>query len=217
MTGLKSKANVVSIVEVILGFFITFLFYSKIPNMVPIHWDINMQPNGYMQKPWGAFFAPLMNLALFFIFLLIPKIDPKKQNYKDFRKSYDVIRVLMHTMALFVQVLIILWSLHVGLNFALFGQIFGCIVFIILGNYLSTVKFNYFVGVRTPWTLASENVWKRTHRIMGYTCVILSIIGLVLVFILSSAFWGKIMVIALVAWSMLGFVYSYLLFSRLEK
>lgn len=217
MRGLKSKANVAAIVEVILGFFITFLFYSKIPNMVPIHWDINMEPNGYMQKPWGAFFTPLMNLALFFVFLLLPKIDPKKQNYKDFRKSYDIIRILIHTMALFIQVLIILWSLRLGLNFALLGQIFGCIVFIILGNYLSTVKFNYFVGVRTPWTLASESAWKKTHRMMGYTCVILSLIGLVLAFILSSAFWGKIMMIALVAWVILGFVYSYLVFSKGEK
>lgn len=213
----KSKVNIIALIEIVIGFIITFMFYDKLPQQVPIHWNSAFEADNFISKPLGAYFAPLMNMGMFILLLILPKIDPKAQNYKDFTKFYNIFRVFFHSLILIIQISIILVALKVNINIGLYMMILGCIAAIVFGNYLSTIRFNYFVGVKTPWTLASEHVWKKTHRIMGHICVTIGFVGLIGIFILSKPVWGHMMMSCIIGWALFGFIYSYVVFRNESK
>ncbi|CAN5920655.1 hypothetical protein BH24BAC1_BH24BAC1_30840 [soil metagenome] len=136
---------------------------DQLPARVPIHWNVRGEADGY----GSPFMLVLLNVGLYLLLLLVPKIDPRKRNYALFQESYYKLRIIL---AVFVTLLTGTILLN-GLGYAIdVARVVGLSVLLLLafiGNYLTTIRPNWFVGIRTPWTLSNDTVWKRTHQLVG--------------------------------------------------
>jgi uncharacterized membrane protein len=197
---------------ILLLFTVSILIYPFLPARLATHWGTQGQVNGYMSRVWGAFFTPLLSLALVGLLLLLGNIDPKKQNLKE---SYDYLIIAFLIFMLYVHLLVLLANLGITFNM---GQLLAPglgVLFILIGLLLPKQKQNYTFGIRTPWALANEKVWARTHEYGGKLFVIAGIIACFGVVFPSLAF---LLVIVPVLLAALGsVVYSYLVFRKLKK
>jgi len=146
--------------------------YPRLPETVATHWNLRGVPDGYSSRFWALAMMPLVMFAMTGVFAVLPKMDPRRENYAKFFDSYWLIAnailvfmgvahvlILANGMGYTVQVDRLL-PLGVGLLFAF------------LGNYLTRIEPNWFIGIRTPWTLSSDTVWRKTHRTGGWLFVI---------------------------------------------
>ncbi|HOZ55713.1 MAG: Immunity protein SdpI [Parcubacteria group bacterium ADurb.Bin316] len=150
----------------------SFYFYAHFPEMVPTHWNFAGEVDGWGTRWQGAFIIPIMLVAMYALFLLLPILDPKKERYSQFAKTYHIFKNLI----LIVLALVYFLASFNGLGFNIPIQytvpvIIG-LLFIVMGNYMGKLKRNWFIGIRTPWTLSSEEVWNKTHRVGGYLFVL---------------------------------------------
>jgi uncharacterized membrane protein len=152
--------------------------YPSLPEQIPTHWNIRGEIDGYGAKSWGAFLAPGIMLLMLGIFRAIPWLSPKHFEIDTFRTTYSYIVVLMTGLFAYIHVLVMLPAMGYQLrnDRMLIGGMM--LFFILLGNVLGKVQRNFFVGVRTPWTLASERVWNDTHRIAAWVFCGVGVLGL---------------------------------------
>ncbi len=141
--------------------------YGRLPQRVPSHWNLHGQVDGWMEKPWGALLQPLVATLVLGLLWVLPHIDPRRANLERFA---DDRRLLFNLLVLFLAVV----------QVATLGQALGWpvevdrvllasvgLLLVGLGNYLPRIRSNWFMGIRTPWTLSSERVWRDTHRVGG--------------------------------------------------
>lgn len=191
--------------------------YVSLPQRVPIHWNIRGEVDGYGSKSVAAFAMPVAMLALWALFRALPWLSPRQFELDAFRGTYEFVIALV--MALFAYMHgLILWAAYGGkldLNRALVGGL--CLFFALIGNVLGKVRRNFFVGVRTPWTLASERVWIDTHRLAARLFVAAGVSGLLLCLAIGgpTAFVGTISLILLAAF--VPAIYSLVHYKRLER
>jgi uncharacterized membrane protein len=152
---------------VLLSLLIGVYFYSRMPEQMASHWNAQGQVDGYMSRFWGLFLMPLILVGLGFLFLVIPKIDPLRANIEQFRKYYDGFIILFFVFMLCVHFQVILWNLGIKISPNLVIPIGLGLLFFYVGILCENAKRNWFVGIRTPWTLSSDEVWEKTHRIGG--------------------------------------------------
>lgn len=193
-----------------------FLLYPMLPEQVPVHWNIRGEVDRYGSRFEGAFTAPLLALGIYALMLVAPLIDPRRENYARFAGAY---RLLRWVFVLFMAGIYVVWmaaalGYRVDIGFAVKTAL--GLLFIAIGNVLGQVRFNYFVGVRTPWTLSDEGVWRRTHRLAAKVWVLGGLICLVLAPVRSPA--GAYVFFACVAVMVLApMIYSYAIFRRLRN
>ena len=173
------KAEFVVIGLVVCSFLIAFHFYAQAPEMVASHWNSKGEVNGYLPRFWGAFLVPFALLGLVLLFLIIPKIDPLRGNIERFRAYYDGFVIIFCLFMLSIQVHGVLWNQGVKVSPNIVLPIGLGLLFYYLGVLMGHAKRNWFIGVRTPWTLSSDRVWDRTHRIAG---VLFKIAGVLTLF-----------------------------------
>ena len=158
------KSVLVMLGLIVLSFIIGAIVYPLMPEQVASHWNASGEVDGYMPKFWGVFLLPIISIPLLFLFILIPRIDPLKENIERFRRYYDLLVVLIMFFLFYIYVLTIAWSLgfRYSMNMAL-SPAMG-VLYYFMGVVLGKARRNWFVGIRTPWTLSSELVWDKTHR-----------------------------------------------------
>jgi uncharacterized membrane protein len=176
------------------------------------HWDIQGEVNGYISKVWGLFLMPLLSLGLFLLFITIPKIDPLKQNIAKFRKYFDGFVILIILFLFYLQLLTIFWNFGFTFNIIQFLIPAFSILFFYLGILIENSKRNWFIGIRTPWTMSSDKVWDKTHKIGGKLFKIAAIIVLIGVLFESYAFYFMLIPIIIVV--IYTAVYSYLEYKK---
>jgi uncharacterized membrane protein len=204
--------GLISLINLVAG----FLAYPHLPDKVPTHWNLAGEVDGWGTAWQGAFMMPLIMIGVFLLLLLLPKIDPKRKNYANMGKAYTTIVLVI--MIFFTVIYFGTLGIALGYmeNIPSLTQIGVGALFVILGNYMGKLKHNYFMGIRTPWTLASEEVWYRTHRLAGPFWVIGG-----LLFMLSSLFAGdvflKVMLVIIIVLVAIPAVYSFIIFKKLEK
>jgi len=141
--------------------------YPKLPETIPTHWNMDGQPDGWSPRSFGAFITPVILLTIWGFILVMPAIDPRGANYAKFGGAFAAI---MDSLMLFVLGMHIL-LLRAGLGHPVAMERvapFGIgILLIVIGNLLPRARPNWFVGIRTPWTLSSDRVWEKTHRFGG--------------------------------------------------
>lgn len=151
----------------LLPLLFTLLVYSRLPNQIPLHWNAAGEIDGWGPR-YSALWQPLMTIGTNFLFLILPKIDPKRKNYESFGKAYGMFRLAFNLFMLGLC----LFALYNAFNPNVPGSeklvpVATGALFCVLGNYMPKFKHNYFVGIKTPWALASESVWRSTHRLGG--------------------------------------------------
>jgi uncharacterized membrane protein len=190
--------------------------YPQLPDKIPTHWNFQGEVDGWSGKAFGVFFFPLLNLILYPLMILLPRIDPRRQNYIYFSRAYAVIRVTLHFFFAIIYVISLLAALGYPLEISFIVKFFVSLLFVVLGNYMGKIKHNYFVGIKTPWTLANEEVWYKTHRLAAPLWVAAGILGMVLSFFqqiwASYIMFGSIIVIVVIP-----MVFSYLFYRQLGK
>jgi immunity protein, SdpI family len=188
--------------------------WNRLPDQMASHWNVNDQVDGYMSKFWGVFLMPLITLGMFLLFLVIPNIDPLKANIAQFRDAFNLFIVLIVGFMVYVHTLTLFWNLgytSFGLGRALMPAL--GVLFIFLGYMIRKAKRNFFIGIRTPWTLSSDRVWDETHRIGAVLFIISGVIAL-----LGSFFGGMtafvLFMVPLLGSTLFLVIYSYVLYRR---
>lgn len=165
---MKTKNVQILIIGLILISFLMGAYLQPyVPERMASHWDASGNVDGYTSMFWGLFLMPVISTVLFLAFMLIPKIDPLKENIEAFRKYFDVFILLLFGFLFYLYMLTLLWNLGYRLNIIqLLAPAFGLIIYY-AGVMMENAKQNWFIGVRTPWTLSSESVWDKTNRLAG--------------------------------------------------
>lgn len=211
---MKNKKSIITMW--VLAFISPIMFlaaYSYLPESVPIHWNAQGQVDNYGSKAMAAFifFLPLL-LALMFQFL--PKIDPKKQNYVKFQKYYDIFAIFFIAFFVVVNGVMLTEILKPGtLSIGLVISIGVSLMLIILGNMMGKIKHNYFMGIKTPWTLADPDVWNKTHRVGGIMWVVIGILALITSFI-STVIFSVILLVGALGSTVVLYILSYVWFKK---
>ncbi len=189
--------------------------WNEIPDKVPIHWGFDGQIDGYGNKSDLIFLSLLLPFSVYLLFLFLPKIDPKNRLHMMGNKLGQMNLVLTLVNAV-IAIFIIYASVHkLPLNIGLFSILTG-VLFIVLGNFMPVVKPNYFLGIRTPWTLENLEVWKKTHQVGGKLMFYTGILMVISSFVLSaqnSFVFTSLLVLFIVLFS---FIYSYWEFKKLS-
>lgn len=145
--------------------------YARLPERIPSHWNLQGEVDGWMEKPWGAFVQPAIATLMLGLLWLLPRIDPRRANVERFAEDR---RLLINLIILFMAVVQAATFAHaLGWPVQVDRVILASIglLFVGLGNYLPRIRSNWFMGIRTPWTLDNERVWRATHRVGGRTFV----------------------------------------------
>ncbi|MDX1406048.1 MAG: SdpI family protein [Woeseiaceae bacterium] len=208
-----SRANIICLLMITAVIVLTVILYPGLPEQIPTHWNFEGQVDGYMPKPWGVIVLPLAALFSFAVMRLVPVISPK-----GFRtdKFIDVINIFTVAIVGFMSGVALLVLLEAaGLNVRINQMIYAGLglLFIVLGMYMGKVGKNFFIGIRTPWTLASDEVWNRTHRVAGKVLVAVGLVFLLSAFVRISP---AIVIAAVVVLILVPVVYSFVIYRRLE-
>jgi uncharacterized membrane protein len=198
---------------VLLGFAIAAWYYPQLPDPVPTHWNAAGDVDGWTAKPWGVWLLPVINAALMAMFVVIPLISPKGFRLEQSRKAFDSVVLVFVVFMLGVQIFSYRSAISGGQELVKFVPMAIGLLFIILGNYMGKFQKNFFIGIRTPWTLASDQVWNRTHRLGSYVFMIGGVF-MMLAGILEATV-GFFIVIA-IAIAMIPTVYSLVIYRQLE-
>jgi uncharacterized membrane protein len=143
---------------------------------MPTHWGANGEVNGTSSRMWGAFVLPLVMLALALLMKFLPNIDPRRANYPKFAGTFEAIFISILTLLLIMHIALLAAASGYPVRFERWVPVAIGLFVIVLGNLLPRARPNWFIGVRTPWTLSSDRVWEKTHRLAGYVLVTAGII-----------------------------------------
>jgi len=187
--------------------------YSRLPDRVAVHWNMSGEPNRFASRLEGAFLLPAVMVALYLILQWYPSRDPRAANIAKFRRAYDTIVAATIAFLGVVHALALGQSLGWRVDITTVVLVCAGAMFVLFGNLLPLARSNFIFGIRTPWTLSSEYVWARAHRVGGYAMVAAGLLTMV------SAFFARPggVVVALASMMLAGMipvVYSYLLWSR---
>ncbi|MGE5404830.1 MAG: SdpI family protein [Candidatus Saccharibacteria bacterium] len=189
------------------------IVYPHLPAKVPIHWNVHGQIDRYATKDVGAFLMLGVTAAMYLMFVLLPLIDPKRDNYVRFAGAYRLLRWIFVIFMGCMQVITLMVALGYNLDVAMLIKAGISVLFLIIGNFMGQIRYNYFVGVKTPWTLSSEDVWQKTHRFAARIWVICA-----LVLLAMSPFntvWSAVIFFTAVAVMAIGpMVYSYIIYKQ---
>lgn len=191
------------------------IFYGYLPANIPIHWNIYGQIDSYMAKNIGIWLMPIISIVMVIFFKYIPSFDPKKSKYKLFQKEWNIMQTAILGFLVYMHFLMLYFAVYPGANFMnIFFVGFGTF-FVLIGNYMSKIRQNYFIGVRTPWTLDNEDNWNKTHRYASWCFVITGIITIIEAFVL----WLPAVIIfsSIIISAIFPILYSFLLYKKKES
>ena len=175
------KVEAILIGLVLVSFMVSLYFYPLMPEKIAIHWNLQGQVDGYASKFPGLFILPSLLVGIVLLFITTPKIDPLKENIERFRKYYDGFIILFSAFMVFIHLYVISWNIGIRISPNIILPLAFGLLFFYCGILCENAKRNWFIGIRTPWTLNSERVWEKTHKVGGRlfkACGIISIVGL---------------------------------------
>ncbi len=202
---------------IVLPYIYLATLWNKLPDRVPTHFTVEGVPNDWSDKSTLFILPGIVGLGIYLLMLFIPRLDPKKK-IKEMGGKYYTLRLML---GLFISLILVyaLYLSSVGTFknshwlFALIGAFFA-----MLGKYFQTIRPNYFIGIRTPWTLENENVWKKTHRLGGQLWMAGGIIIAIFSFLMyNSQSFMFLFLITITIMVLIPIVYSYLLYQKERK
>ena len=192
------------------------ILWNRFPEQMASHWNEQDQVDGYMQKTWGVFMIPLVMTGLTLLFLAAPHIDPLRKNIADFRGLFNTFIVLFNVFMVFVHALTLAWNLgHTGFRMGVVMLPAMGLLFIFIGFLIRKARRNFFIGIRTPWTLSSDKVWDETHRLGSKLFIAAGVITFVGLIFPDQAF--ILLMVSVIAAALISVIYSYLVFRQEEK
>lgn len=204
---------IVSLVFIAVMLGVAVWAYPHLPAQTPTHWDAHGNVNGWMPRFWAAAIWPLMMLGLALVFAVLPAISPRKFEIRPFARAYGIVVLATLAFTLVVGTTALLAGAGYQVSVALVAPVAVGALLMVVGNFMGKFRKNFFVGIRTPWTLTNDVVWERTHRLAGW------------LFVLAGLAWiagtllgapPAVMVAATLVAAFVPAIYSYFIYRRLE-
>lgn len=190
--------------------------YAKLPETVPTHFNFAGEADGWGSKK-TIFIMWFVAAGMDILMKAIRKLDPKSENYDRFEKFFNLFRVVMVVFMLGINVLIVKSAQGIKMDITSIIFVATGLLLSFIGNSLPKIKFNYTTGIKTPWTLASENVWNKTHRMAGKIWVVGGLLIALTAFIRNRAVAITAFFVALFAMVIVPMAYSYIEFNKEKK
>jgi len=210
------KTEFFSLALLILTVAASVFFYNNLPERIVTHWNFAGQADGWGSGQTQAIFFPLLIVGMYIMFLLIPYLDPRKERYEQFNKVYHIFKNIILAMMIIVYFLMCLNGLGYNLPIGVIMPALIGLLFIIMGNYMAKLKRNWFVGIRTPWTMSSEEVWNKTHRVGGKMFILAGLLMLAQIILPNS--WKLVVFIIAMVILLVGTIgYSYIAYLQEKK
>jgi len=187
--------------------------YPHLPAQAPTHWDAHGNVNGWTSRFWAAAIWPLMMLGLALMLAVLPAISPRKFEIAPFARTYGVIVLATLAFLLVVGTIALLAGAGHHISVQLVVPIAVGALLMVIGNFMGKFRKNFFVGIRTPWTLTSDVVWERTHRLAGWLFVLAGLVWIAGGLLYASP---VVLVVSALAAGFIPAIYSYFLYRRVE-
>lgn len=187
--------------------------YSKLPERIPTHWNMSGEIDGWSSRFWGAWMMPLMMAVIWPVMRLIPHIDPHRANYAKFSGMYEAL--IIATMAFMLAMHLLLLAAATGSRIPMSRIVIGTVgaFFVVIGVLLPRAHPNWFVGIRTPWTLSSDLAWERTHKVGGLLFIATGTLTMLTTLLApKQAMW--VLLVSGTAMMVFLFVYSYVVWKK---
>lgn len=143
------------------------LTWGAAPERMPVHWDIKGTPDRFGSKAEGLLAIPAAAAGIYVLMLVLPRFDPRRGHYERFAGVYTLIRTLLVAFLFALHLVVVLWARGIPVRVERITPLLVGALLIVLGNYMGKLRSTWFVGIRTPWTLSSEESWNKTHRLGG--------------------------------------------------
>jgi uncharacterized membrane protein len=202
------RTEAASLLLILTMFALAIVNWSTAPDRVPTHWNGAGQVDRFGGRAEGLFMLPLVAIATYALMLFLPRIDPRRRNYDDFAGAYLLLRT---------AIIGVLFTIYLAVHLSIRGRDVNMmslvplavgVFFIVMGNYLPKIKSNWFVGIRTPWTLSSEHAWRQTHRLAGWLFVLAGI-AIITASLIWPAALGVVFPVTIAAAAGVSVIYSY--------
>lgn len=205
------RLNAISLALIAGSFLFSAAVYLWLPDQIPSHWNLAGEVDSTMSKTWGAFMMPLIMLGLYGVFRVIPALSPKGYGIDAANSGFVGIRVAVFALFALLNLLILLAALGVpiAMGSAVSMAVGGLLA--VLGWFLDRLPRNFYVGIRTPWTIVDEDNWTRTHRLGKWLFMAAGLVMVVGGIMGANAF---VIVAAALAAGLVPMVYSYLIYRQ---
>lgn len=204
---------ILSLLLVVVATALGLFLWNRLPVQMASHWNIQDQVDGYISRLWGVLLMPTVAAVMLLLFLIVPQIDPLKKNIQAFRSTLNLFILFLIGFMVYLHILTLFFNL--GYNFSMSRAMLPAmgLFFYFAGTLLEKAKRNWFIGIRTPWTLSSDSVWAETHRLGALLFKVCA--GLMLLGALLGGTWA----FALTLFPLIGSagflaIYSYVLYQR---
>lgn len=210
-----SKKEILPLGFIILVFIISIILFPQLPEKVPSHWNSRGEIDSWAGRGFTVIFFPILILGIYLLMTFMPLIDPLRKNYHKFSSVYFWLKTVFVVFFSLIYLYTLWTAFRNNLDIIYFILPLCSLLFIILGFFIPKIKRNYFVGIRTPWTIHSEEVWNKTHKFSGKIFILAGIISLLAIIIKNYSF--LIFIIVVMSAAVVSIAYSYFIFRKIEK
>jgi len=213
-----SSIDIVILAVIAIQIIVAVYGLAVLPDTVPIHWGINGQVDGYGSKWVGTILYPLLSIGIYALVRVPLVVGPRLGQQGDALANLKLAKTILAGIILFtliIQLVTIAASLGIGLDVSIVITLALSLLFIFLGNYMGKVRRNFWMGVRTPWSLSNTAVWERTNRMGGWLFVAVGLIGIPISFIPALRLWG--ILVPIIAATIFLYIYSYVCYRQLTQ
>jgi uncharacterized membrane protein len=210
---------IAAVALVLLATGVSVWLYPSLPDRIPTHWNVRGQVDGYGSKQWAVFLMPVFMVAILVLFYFLPALSPKQFEVDTFRPTYLYIMFVVTALFAYLHLLILyaVWKSvmqkeEFDLSRPMIAGIF--LMYALLGNVLGKVRKNFYIGVRVPWTLASDRVWNDTHRMAAWIMVSAGLLGFMMTLIGVPFVYS---IVLLIASAFAPILYSFIHYKALER
>ena len=176
------RKYLIPMIVISLSIAISFFFFPSLPDSMASHWNMYGEVDGYSSRLFNVLFFPFLQIFLFLLLYIVPRIDPKRKNILKFEGKFHLFVYSILIFMLLLQIYAFLWNTGVEIPVEIVMPVLMGILFFIVGEMVKDAKQNYTIGIKTPWTLSSERVWDKTHRLGGRLFKICGILSILSVF-----------------------------------
>ncbi|MEM7758928.1 MAG: DUF1648 domain-containing protein [Cyanobacteria bacterium P01_A01_bin.40] len=161
------KSEIIILIIAVVSFIVGIFMYDKMPQNMASHWNLHGEVDGYLPKVWGVFILPFLLSGLAIFYLLIPRVSSLRENIQAFTTYYYLFAIFSLLFLFGVYIQMLLWNVGTKINFLVTLPLGLGLLFIFLGVLCENAERNWFIGMRTSWTLESPSVWRKTNQLAG--------------------------------------------------
>jgi uncharacterized membrane protein len=212
---MTTRTAIITCLVIVIGITIyTLALYPSLPDKIPTHWDINGEVDGWSDRSTGAWLGVGFVMFVFGLLLILPSWSPKAFSVDNFREPFNFLMTVITGWMALLQTITLYAAQHPQTDVGRLIIATICLLLAIIGNMLGKVRRNFWIGIRTPWTLASDDVWYATHRFGGRLMVLTSLISMVLIILGGPP---AVAFIIIMIGVFAPIIFSMVLFKKLQK